>query len=101
MFTHGPNDLQTQFEHWKGLTDAVAHVRMPTPPTACSPWGALSVHRLGSLLGATQSSLLAGHFKIQGGRHNKNTELPVTAMESVKRVGGVPLLSASQREWVL
>lgn len=101
MFTHGPNDLQTQFEHWKGLTDAVAHVRMPAPPTACSPWGALSVHRLGSLLGATQSSLLAGHFKIQGGRHNKNTELPVTAMESVKRVGGVPLLSASQREWVL
>lgn len=80
----------------------LAHVRMPALPAAYSPWGGLSVHSLGSLLGATQTVVVAGHFKIQGGRHSKNTVLPVTAMESVfKRVGEVHLLLASQREWLL
>lgn len=46
--------------------------------------------------------LVAGHFKIQGGRYSKNTVVPVTAMESVKRTGeGHCLLVASEREWLL
>lgn len=60
------------------------------------------MHRPGSLLGATHTVVVAAHFKIQGGRHSKNTVLPVTAMESVKRVGEVHLLLASQRvKWPL
>lgn len=46
--------------------------------------------------------LVAGHFKIQGGRYSKNIVLPVTAMVSVKRTGeGHCLLVASEREWLL
>lgn len=45
--------------------------------------------------------LVAGHLKIQGGRHSKNPVLPVSAMESVKGLEVHRSLLASERERLL